>query len=395
MSAEKLVLVLNCGSSSIKFAVVDPVNGETNFNGLVECIGSKDSRINWKINGNKETRPLPNVEYQEAVCKIITILDTIEGLSKKIVAVGHRVVHGGEKFTQSALITDEVLDAIQAVSPLAPLHNPANITGILGAQKAFPNLPHVAVFDTAFHQTMPEHAFLYAIPYALYQEHGVRRYGFHGTSHLFVSREAARLLNKSTDNFACVTCHLGNGCSAAAVLNGKSVDTTMGLTPLEGLMMGTRSGDVDPSLHGFLADALGKDVHATTNLLNKKSGLLGLSELSSDMRTIEEAAMNGDEAAIRAENVFAYRLAKYILALTVPLGRLDALVFTGGIGENGPRIRKIVLGMLGILDFKVDDAKNEAAFRGKSGIITTNDSPIAIVVPTNEEWVIAQDAIKM
>jgi len=386
------VLVLNCGSSSIKFAVMDPHAEETVISGIVQCIGMVDANLSFKYRDEKTEKELPNIDYQSALKEIVHVLETIKGLIQEIIAVGHRVVHGGEKFTKSALITDQILNEIQICANLAPLHNPANLIGIKVAKEFFPKLPQIAVFDTAFHQTMPKHAYLYAIQLWLYEKYAIRRYGFHGTSHLYVSHKAAEMLDKPIENSAFITAHLGNGCSVAAVLNGKSMDTSMGLTPLEGLVMGTRSGDVDPSLHEFLTNTLGYDIHKVTKLLNKQSGLLGISGISSDMRAIEDAALEGDEHAILAEDIFSYRLAKYIMSYTVPLRRLDALIFTGGIGENGFVIREKVLRWLGILGFELDEEKNNANGKQSNGIITKEGSPIAMVVPTNEELVIARDA---
>jgi acetate kinase len=284
-----------------------------------------------------------------------------------------------------------VIAEIEACAKLAPLHNPANLLGIRTAIECFPSLKQVVVFDTAFHQTMPEHAYLYAVPMALYREHGVRRYGFHGTSHRYVSAEAAKVLGLPLEHSAIVVAHLGNGASAAAVLNGKSVDTTMGLTPLEGLVMGTRSGDIDPGALAYIGAELGLDLEGVTDLLNKQSGLLGLSELSNDCREIEDAAAEGHKGALLALDVFCYRLAKQIAALTVSLGRLDALVFTGGIGEISSIIRAKVIARLGFLGLTLDAAANNAAVRGKAGKISGQHGPAALVVNTNEELIIALD----
>lgn len=396
-----LVLVLNCGSSSIKFAVIDPVSTHTLVSGLVQCIGGEDAdlQIKFAADTDKLKRPLPNVNYSGALQAIIDELQRKRSdgdLLQKIIAVGHRVVHGAEEFIASTLVNAAVLGTIKKCVRLAPLHNPANITGIEEAQRVFPHLPHIAVFDTAFHQTMPQHAFIYPIPYAYYTDHRVRRYGFHGTSHRFVSREAALRLNVDLTKSAFITAHLGNGCSAAAVLNGESVDTTMGLTPLEGLMMGTRSGDIDPSLHSYLVDNLGLDVHKVTEIFNKKSGLLGISNKSSDMRAIEAAVEEGDAQSILALEIFCYRLAKHIAALAVPLGRVDALVFTGGIGENSPCVRAKTLNWLRVFACKPDLECNAINGKESNGVITTPDSKMtAIVIPTNEELLIAQDAMEI
>ena len=390
-----LVLVFNCGSSSIKFSVVDPLSGMSHLSGIVQCISTKDASMVWKRANKKQTKELVNIDYNEAIEIILSLLKESGDLEERIVAIGHRVVHGGEKFTSSVLINSEVLEQIEACISLAPLHNPAQVMGIQAMQKAFPHLPQIAVFDTAFHQTMPQYAYIYAIPYQLYRDYKIRRYGFHGTSHLFVSKEAARIINKKWEETAIITAHLGNGCSVCAVLNGESVDTSMGITPLEGLVMGTRSGDVDPSLHSYLVDNLKYDVYQVTDLLNKKSGLLGITEKFSDMRDIEEAIDQGDKQVLLAEEIFCYRLAKYIASYLVPLGRIDALVFTGGIGENSIRVRQKVLNWLKVLNFEIDDEKNASHGKDNSGIITKLNSVVAMVVPTNEEWVIAQDALSL
>jgi len=341
-----------------------------------------------------ETRSqeLPDIDYRSALQVIIDLIHNFVAATDGIFAIGHRVVHGGEKFTHSVIINKDVLSVIRDCVHLAPLHNPANIIGIEEAMKAFPDLPQIAVFDTAFHQTMPKHAYIYPVPYELYKENHVRRYGFHGTSHRFVCQQAAELLGKDLKKCAFVSAHLGNGCSAASVLHGKSIDTTMGLTPLEGLTMGTRSGDVDPSLHSYLADNLGYDVHKVVDMLNKKSGLLGISGFASDMRSIESEMQEGNPRATLAFDVFCYRLAKYIGALIVPLGKIDALIFTGGIGENSPLVRAKTLGWLKVFGFDLDIARNDVNGKSSGGVITTEQSKVAIVVPTNEELLIARDA---
>jgi acetate kinase len=387
---KSLILVLNCGSSSIKFAVIEPETGNSFFSGLVQNIGAPDADIKYLFNKETKTNNLPNTTYHAALGAIVELIYASE-LAKYICAIGHRVVHGAEKFKESVIIDDNVLQAIDNSIHLAPLHNPANINGIKEAIKAFPGLPQVAVFDTAFHQTMPEYAYIYPIPYDLYQNNHVRRYGFHGTSHRFVSKQAAKILAKPLEQLALITAHLGNGCSIAAILNGKSIDTSMGLTPLEGLVMGTRSGDVDPSLYSYLANNLAYDINKTTDLLNKKSGLLGVSGIASDMREIEKQVLAGNKRAILAFAIFCYRLAKYIAAFAVPLGKIDALVFTGGIGENSQMVRTKTIEWLKIFGFKLDTEKNNLHGKSSMGIITTENSPIAMVVPTNEEWLIAQD----
>ena len=388
-----LVLVLNCGSSSIKFAILDPRDEKTLLNGLAQCVATPNASIEWKYSQKKHVRDIKNFDYHQTVDEIIKIINEIGGIVECLIGVGHRVVHGGEHFTKSVVIDDKVLDEIKACVPLAPLHNPAHIIGIEAVQKVLPDIPQVAVFDTAFHQTMPAHAYVYAIPYSLYKESSIRRYGFHGTSHLYVTHTAAKILGKQLTDSAFVSAHLGNGCSVASVLNGKSVDTSMGITPLEGLVMGTRSGDVDPSLHALLGEMLGYSVKRVTDMLNKESGLLGISGKYSDMRNLSDAAEKGDDRAILAIEVFCYRLAKYIMSMVTSLSRLDALIFTGGIGENAVNIREKVLSWLQVLQFNVDCEKNKVHGKNSNGVITIDGSPIAIVIPTNEELVIAQDTM--
>ncbi|MCH1930691.1 acetate kinase [Shewanella sp. A25] len=395
--SNKLVLVLNCGSSSLKFAVIDAQTGDDQISGLAECFGLEDSRIKWKIQGVKHEATLGAfTAHREAVEFIVNkILAEQPELAAQIQAIGHRIVHGGEKFTRSVIIDEHVIKGIEECSSLAPLHNPAHLIGIRAAMASFPKLPQIAVFDTAFHQSMPDRAYIYALPYKLYREHGIRRYGMHGTSHLFVSREAAKLLNKPLADTNVICAHLGNGASVTAVKGGKSVDTSMGLTPLEGLVMGTRCGDLDPSIVYHLVHQLGYTLEEVNNLMNKQSGLLGISELTNDCRGIEDGYADGHKGATLALEIFCYRLAKYIASYTVPLGRLDAVVFTGGIGENSDIIREKVLNMLQIFNFSVDSERNKAARFGKQGIITSEGSPVAMVIPTNEEWVIAEDSIKL
>ncbi|BCV57857.1 acetate kinase [Shewanella algae] len=395
--SKKLVLVLNCGSSSLKFAVMDALTGDDQISGLAECFGLENSRIKWKHNGEKHEAALGAfTAHREAVEFIVNqILAPLPELASQILAVGHRIVHGGEKFTRSVIIDDQVIKGIEDCASLAPLHNPAHLIGIRAAMASFPSLPQVAVFDTAFHQSMPEHAFVYALPYKLYREHGIRRYGMHGTSHLFVSREAAKVLGKELADTNVICAHLGNGASVTAVKGGKSMDTSMGLTPLEGLVMGTRCGDIDPSIIYHLVHQLSYTLEEVNNLLNKQSGLLGISELTNDCRGIEEGYAEGHKGATLALEIFCYRLAKYIASYTVPLGRLDAVVFTGGIGENSDIIRKKVLELLSIFNFQVDDERNLAARFGNGGIITKDEGTLAMVIPTNEEWVIAEDAISL
>jgi len=390
-----LVFVLNCGSSSLKFALVDSKTEQQILSGLADSLGSDSPIIKIKYNGNKETIDLnAGAMHQVAIDTLVTKLKEYE-LDDRIVAVGHRVVHGGEKFKTSTLINDEIIAEIEQVSQLAPLHNPANIVGINAATVAFPALAQVAVFDTAYHQTIPAHAYLYALPYELYKNNGIRRYGFHGTSHFYISQQAAKMLNKPVEQTNIICAHLGNGASVTAIANGLSVDTSMGLTPLEGLVMGTRCGDLDPAINNYLIEQLNYSQAQVTELFNKKSGLLGISELSNDCRLIEEAAEQGHAGAQLALEIFCYRLAKYIASYTVPLGQLDAVVFTGGIGENSDVIRATVLSLLKIFGFTLDQQANLDARFGKSGFINGPTGPKAIVIPTDEELVIAQDAIRL
>ncbi len=397
--SSKLVLVLNCGSSSLKFAIINPENGEEFLSGLAECFNLPEARLKWKMDGQKHEAALgAGAAHSEALNFIVnTILAEKPELSQQIAAIGHRIVHGGEKFTKSVVITDEVIKGIEAAIPFAPLHNPAHLIGIEEARKAFPHLINkmVAVFDTAFHQTMPEEAYLYALPYSLYKDHSIRRYGAHGTSHFFVSREAAKMLNKPVDELNVITCHLGNGGSVSAIVNGKCVDTSMGLTPLEGLVMGTRSGDIDPAIVFHLHDTLGMSVEDINKLLTKESGLLGLTEVTSDCRYFEDNYETKADAK-RAMDVYCHRLAKYIGSYCALMeGRLDAIIFTGGIGENAAMVRELSLKKLALLGFEVDHQRNLDARFGKSGTITTDNSRLAVVIPTNEELVIAQDASRL
>ncbi|ENY73223.1 acetate kinase A and propionate kinase 2 [Aeromonas diversa CDC 2478-85] len=395
----KLVLILNCGSSSLKFAVMDAETGEASLSGLAECFNLDDARIKWKLNGVKGEAMLgAGAAHQEALDFIVNhILSQDPSLAAQLVAIGHRIVHGGERFSSSVRVDDEVIAGIEAAIPFAPLHNPAHLIGIRAALKVFPQLAdkNVAVFDTAFHQSLPEEAYLYALPYKLYEQHAIRRYGAHGTSHRFIAEEAAKALNKPLDELNIINCHLGNGASVCAIKGGKSVDTSMGLTPLEGLAMGTRSGDVDPAVVFFLHDKLGYSVDEINTLLTKQSGLLGLTEVSSDCR-YATTNYDTDAGAKRAVDVFTYRVAKYVGAYAAAMeGRLDALIFTGGIGENAAVIREMILARLALMGFKVDQEANKAAVLGGEGLITTADSRPALVIPTNEELVIARDALAL
>jgi acetate kinase len=397
--SSKLVLVLNCGSSSLKFAIIDAANGEEYISGLAECFHLPEARIKWKMDGGKEEAALgAGAAHSEALKFIVdNILSKKPELSAELVAIGHRIVHGGEKLTKSMIIDDAVIQGIKESIPFAPLHNPAHLIGIAEALKSFPKLANknVAVFDTAFHQTMPEESYLYALPYSLYKDHHVRRYGAHGTSHFYVTQEAAKMLNKPVEEVNLITCHLGNGGSVSAIRNGKCVDTSMGLTPLEGLVMGTRSGDIDPAIIFHLHDALGMSVDQINKMLTKESGLLGLTEVTSDCRYVEDNYATKADAK-RAMDVFCHRLAKYIGSYAALMeGRLDAVVFTGGIGENAAMVREFALDKLGLLGFEIDHERNLAARFGKSGAINKEGTRTALVIPTNEELVIAQDAARL
>lgn len=376
------ILVINSGSSSLKYQLFNMADGQVLAKGVMERIGDQEGAP------DHETALKMVVERLHAIGDAGT-----GGLMHDLAAVGHRVVHGGEKFVQATVIDDTVEAAIEALTPLAPLHNPPNLAGIRGARHAFPDIPHVAVFDTAFHQTMPPHAYMYGLPYEYYTDHGVRRYGFHGTSHAYVARETARLLDRPSARFNAITCHLGNGCSMAAVRGGQSVDTSMGLTPLEGLMMGTRSGDIDPALCFFLPGAAGVAFNKLESLLNKQSGLLGVSGVSNDFRTLQKAAADGNERAQLAMDMFAYRVRKYLGAYLAVLDGCDAVIFTGGIGEHQAGIRAAICGGLGHLGIELDSERN-AAIHGKAAVISRPDSRIAVVImPTNEELEIARQTL--
>lgn len=391
------VLVLNCGSSSVKFALIDPHSGALDLSGIGEALGRDEPSVSWKYCGDKRSTTLPAEAGHNEVIRVLVddILSEYPDLLGNLTAIGHRVVHGGEKFSHSVLIDDAVINTIHDCVALAPLHNPAALEGIEAARRAFPDLPQVAVFDTAFHQSMPRHAFIYALPYELYRDHGIRRYGMHGTSHRFVTERAAELLNLPVNEVNIISAHLGNGASITAVLNGRSVDTSMGLTPLEGLVMGTRSGDVDPGLLMHLGSHLDYRLKEINDLLNKKSGLLGISELSNDCRALEQAAAEGHDGAQLALDIFCYRLAKYIASYHGVLPQVDALVFTGGIGENSSLVREKVLRQLAGLGYALDEARNQRARAGEEGPISTEQSAVTLVIPTNEEWVIARDAASL
>jgi acetate kinase len=394
VSDPRSVLVLNSGSSSVKVAVVDPADGQRMMAGNCERLGTPDAVLSVRRNGADTTEhPMPGASHHDVVAWVLDQLMETGGAGGKgqLLGAGHRVVHGGQRFTSSVLVDDEVISAVRTLADLAPLHNPANADGMEAVRAVLPELPQVAVFDTAFHHTIPAHAFRYAVPEEWYARHAVRRYGFHGTSHRFVSERAAAMMDRPQDGLRMVTAHLGNGCSAAAIRDGVSVDTTMGLTPLEGLVMGSRSGDVDPGLLGYLNEQTGQDVAKLTRALNAESGLLGLSGVSNDMRSIVEAADGGNERARLAIDVFVYRLAKAVAALVVGLGRLDSLVFTGGIGENSAAVRSLVLARLGFLGLAEDVDANADHGRHTGGRISLPGPVVALVVPTDEELLIARD----
>jgi acetate kinase len=387
--SEAQVIVFNSGSSSFKCARIEPGTGRVLDSALAERLNSPQARLDLKSSGGRQRWELSGLDHGAALRQVLERIDT-----SSVVAVGHRVVHGGETFVQSTRLDQPTIDTIESMSSLAPLHNPANVLGIREAMRLLPALPQVAVFDTAFHQTMPEQAYLYALPYELYEEHALRRYGFHGSSHRYFASGAAERLGKPLGSLELVTAHLGNGCSACAIKQGKSVDTTMGLTPLEGLVMGTRSGDVDPNVFTFLAEHTGASLERTAKLLNNESGLLGLSGVSNDMRSLLELESQGHVRARLAVQVFCYRLAKSILALCAGLGRLDALVFTGGIGENAARVRELTLEQLALLGPVVDRALNAEHGASAKGRITAAESRLpAFVVPTNEELIIARETL--
>lgn len=386
------VLVLNCGSSSVKFAVIDTQTKDSISSGLVENIG---------VNGHVKAKgPAGNIDFNfdcpthaEAVAEVQKFLAE-QKLIESIEAIGHRVVHGG-KYIKSERVTQEVIDYIRSITLFAPLHEPAHATGMECATKFFPGLPQVAVFDTAFHQTMPERAYLYAIPYELYEQYGVRRYGFHGTSHRYVSQRVCDMLGVKAEEQRIITCHIGNGGSVAAVKYGKCIDTTMGLTPLEGLMMGTRCGDIDAGAVAFLQNQLHLDADGISNLLNKKSGVLGVTGISSDMRDVENAAGQGNHRAQLALDMYFYRIRKYVGAYAAAMGGVDIIVFTAGVGENQPGMREAVCKDMEWMGVKIDEALN-AQIRGKECVISTPDSKVTVcIVPTDEELMIATDTMAL
>ena len=392
------ILVINCGSSSLKYQLIDMTNEDVLCKGVVERIGIEGSVLTHKINGEKFVVEEEMKDHKKALELVLEqLLHKDHGAIKsldEISAVGHRVVHGGEKFNDSVLVNDEVLSEIRACIELAPLHNPANIMGIEAIQELMKDTPNVVVFDTAFHQTMPMENYLYALPYEYYEKYAVRRYGFHGTSHNFVSKRAAEILGKKREDLRIITCHLGNGSSMAAIDHGKVIDTSMGLTPLEGVCMGTRSGDIDPAIIPFIMDKENLDAQGISDMLNKKSGVLAISGVSSDFRDIEAEAEKGNKRAKVALDQFANRVRKYIGAYATQMGGVDVIVFTAGVGENSVEMREDIMSKLEFLGTKIDKEKNNV--RGKEAIISTDDSKVvAITVPTNEELMIARDTLRL
>lgn len=400
-----MILVINSGSSSLKFSVFTPDVTYVVAQGVAERLGSEKASLSYKVNidangdlssTEKFTQALGLAAHKEALDAILSNLSpSIK--SSEITAIGHRVVHGGESFSHSTVVDEHVIEKIKECVPLAPLHNPANLESIEILREKLPQTPQIAVFDTAFHQTLPKKSYLYALPYTLYKQHGVRRYGFHGISHQYVSNKCIEQYELSENDHSIIVAHLGNGCSLSAVKNRISVDTTMGMTPLEGLVMGTRSGDVDPGLHEYLSKKLNIDINGITEILNRKSGLLGISGLSNDMRELVEANEKGHTLAALALEVFCYKVAKSIAALMVSLGRLDALVFTAGVGENSSYVRKNVVDQLGFLGLVLDDSANEKNGAQSNGVITNlsdkASKPLAAVIPTDEEKMIAQECL--
>ncbi len=392
------VLIINCGSSSLKYQLIDSETENVLAKGLCERIGIDGRLVYEKTGADKEVTEASMPTHKEAIQMVMDALvnektGAIHDLSE-IGAVGHRVVHGGEKFASSAIITDEMLAAVEECNDLAPLHNPANLIGINACRELMPGVPMVGVFDTAFHQTMPEKAYLYGLPYEYYEKYGVRRYGFHGTSHRFVSQHMAEFLGMDLNHSKFIIAHLGNGASISAVLNGQCVDTSMGLTPLEGLVMGTRSGDMDPAIVEYIAQKENLDIAGVMDVLNKQSGVQGISGVSSDFRDLEQGMNDGNARCAAAIEVFSYRVAKYIASYCAALDGVDAIAFTAGIGENAPTVRQKVCAHLGYLGITLDEAAN--AGRGEDCIISTQDSRVKVcVIPTNEELAIARDTVAL
>ena len=392
------VLVINCGSSSLKYQLINSDTEDVLAKGLCERIGIDGRLVYQKAGCDKEITEAAMPTHKEAIQMVLDALvndktGAVKSLSE-VNAVGHRIVHGGEKFASSVVITDEVLEAVAQCNDLAPLHNPANLIGINACKELMPGVPMVAVFDTAFHQTMPEKAYLYGLPYEYYEKYKVRRYGFHGTSHSFVSKETARFLGMDLENSKIIVCHLGNGASVSAVKDGKCIDTSMGLTPLEGLVMGTRSGDIDPAIMEYIAKKEDLDIAGVMNVLNKKSGLEGISGLSSDFRDLTAGAKDGNKRAIAAIEVFCYRVAKYVGSYAAAMNGVDAIAFTAGIGENVGLVREKICSYLGYLGITLDAEANEK--RGDNCVISAADSKVKVaVIPTNEELAICRETVAL
>ncbi|GEQ19586.1 acetate kinase [Clostridium butyricum] len=392
------ILVINCGSSSLKYQLIDMSNNGVLAQGLVERIGI-DGILTQKVDGREKYVVETDLkDHQIAIDLVLkTLIDEKQGVIKsmdEISAVGHRVVHGGEKYSESVLVTDEVLESLQELIKLAPLHNPANIIGIKACQALMPNTPMVAVFDTAFHQTMPQKAFMYPVPYEYYEEDHIRRYGFHGTSHKYVSGEVAKWMNKDISDLKIITCHLGNGVSVTAVNGGKSIDTTMGFTPLDGIIMGSRSGSIDPAIVTFLQKEKGYSADEVNDILNKKSGVLGVSGIGTDFRDIRAAAEKNNERALLTMDIYGYQIKKQIGAYAAAMGGLDAVVFTAGIGEHAPEVRIRALTNMEFLGINIDSAKNDNQNIGDGMEISTPDSKVKLyVIPTNEELMIAEETL--
>lgn len=392
-------LVINCGSSSLKYQLIDMSTEESMVQGLVERIGIDGSILTQKVEGKDKYVINTEIKDHKAAIGLVlkALVDPVHGVIKsmdEIGAVGHRVVHGGEKYSDSVVINDDVLQSIKDCIVLAPLHNPPNVIGIEACMELMPNTPMVAVFDTAFHQTMPRHAYICPLPYDLYKKYGVRKYGFHGTSHKYVSQKVGKIAGKNIEDLKIVTCHLGNGCSLAAVKNGKSIDTSMGFTPLAGIMMGTRSGSIDPSVISFLIEQHGYTIEEVDELLNKKSGVLGISGVSSDFRDVLAAAEEGNDRAALALEIFYYKVRTQIAAYAGAMGGIDVIVFTAGIGENSAPTRKGVLEGLEFLGVNLDEERNQ--IRGRIQEISSDDSKVKVyVIPTNEELMIARDTVNL
>ncbi len=392
------ILVVNCGSSSLKYQLFDMEKEEVIAKGIVERIGTPPSYLTYSLNGEKVKKEVFANNHTEAFKVVIdTLLNGVNPVIssiEEIKAVGHRVVHGGERFKEPTIINDDVIAEIERNNELAPLHNPAGLAGIRASMEVLPNVPQTAIFDTSFHSNMPKYAYLYAIPMRFYRDYRIRRYGFHGTSHYYVANRAAKLVGRPIEELKIITCHLGNGCSISAVKGGRSIDTSMGFTPLEGLIMGTRSGDLDPAIPLYLMRNLNYTAEEVDDILNKESGLLGISEFSNDMRDIMKAAEEGNQNAKLAMEMFCYRIKKYIGAYTAIMNGLDVLVFTAGIGENEPEIREMICENMDYLGIKIDSQRNN--FKGQEREISTSDSKVKVwVIPTNEELVIARETARL